>query len=384
MKRPITSVIALSLIGVAAFTAQAGATPASDEGGAVITFARASASTPASGRVWYVVGRDALGSGQDDTPPAGWDPSVPAEDDDPNYAGNDQWVDDGYDLPASLPDSEYGRLQILQAAGLASGGSYEAALQQLELAFMFAGREQWVRNVSGVGVEDEPALWDVSMESVRSEPNAERLLLGRTIAVEEERGLQAVHDDLSYWESLVPAWAPRVRDELAARGIPFSVELLASPELNLTDPSKPLFPKNTTPTSLFQVGVLQRGERAYLRSLTAEELMLQVWPAYWRYYHRPAGAPVPDDLRAGLTFGSPVRLDDGTYLRSPLMSSDSYLRWLAYGYPGDRVDPKAGGLLDGIDGFGVTARFSGAWEKYAPWNLDEATITRYETLLAGN
>jgi hypothetical protein len=195
--------------------------------------------------------------------------------------------------------------------------------------------------VSGVGVEDEPRLWDVSMQSVVHDEHAQELLLGRTLAAAEYRSPQAAFDDLSYWETLVPEWAPRVRDELAARGVPFAVELLASPEINLSDPSKPLFGKGEAPSSLFQLGVLQDGENDFLRSVSAEELMLEVWPDYWRYFHRPAGSPVPADLRAGMTFGSPVLQDDGTYLRSPVMSTNSYMRWLAYGYPGYTVDETA-------------------------------------------
>ena len=34
-------------------------------------------------------------------------------------------------------------------------------------------------------------------------------------------------------------------------------------------------------------------------------------------------------------------------------------------------------------GYGSIFYFTGAFEKFAPWNLDEATINRYDLLLAG-
>lgn len=382
MKPFRTSAVALSLLAWAALAGAAGAAPSSGgEDGAVYAFARA-ATSDGGERVWYVLGgRAPLGDSTGDEIPDDWDPN--ADDGGVDGEGYD-WVDDGYDLPDSIPADDFSRMRILQGAGLVGGGTYASALRQLELPFMFAGREQWVRNLSGQGVEDEQRLWDVAMESIRHEWNAERLLLGRTIAVGEERSPQAAFDDLGYWETLVPDWASAVRDDLAAEGIPFSVELLSSPQINLTDPSKPLFGKGEMPGSLFQLGVLQEGENDYLRSVSAEELMREVWPSYWRYYHRPAGSPVPDDLRAGLTFGSPVLQADGTYLRSPVMSTNSYMRWLAYGYPGYNVDEDVDGLM-GYDpgGFGPNFYFVGSFERFAPWNLDDATIARYETLLAG-
>jgi hypothetical protein len=373
------SVIALTLLAWAVVAAPAGAMPSSGGDGTVLTFSRATAS-PAIARVWHVLGgRELLD--EDDDIPADWNPGD--EPDNGEEQGSDPFFDD-YELPSSIPASDFERVRILQGAGLTGAGTLRDALQDLELPFIFAGREQWVRNVTGVGVEDEPSLWDVSMQSVVHDEHAQQLLLGRTLAAAEYRSPQAAFDDLSSWQNLVPEWAPRVRDQLAARGIPFAVELLASPEINLNDPSKPLFDKGETPGSLFQLGVLQDGENVYLRSVSAEELMLEVWPDYWRYFHRPAGSPVPPDLRAGMTFGSPVLQADGTYLRSPVMSSDSYMRWLAYGYPGYTVEEDAASLM-GFDptGSGSIFYFTGAFEKYAPWNLDEATINRYDLLLAG-
>jgi hypothetical protein len=374
------SAIALTLLAWAAVAAApAGATPSSGGGDdTVLTFSRATAS-PAIARVWHVLGgRELLG--EDDEIPEDWNPGDESE------SGGDESDElyDDYELPSSIPDSDYERVRILQDAGLTGAGTLRDALQALELPYIFAGREQWVRNVTGVGVDGEPSLWDVSMQSIVHDEHAQELLLGRTVAAAEYRSPQAAFDDLTYWQKLVPEWAPRVRDELEARGIPFAVELLASPQINLTDPSKPLFGKNEAPGSLFQLGVLQDGEHDFLRSISAEELMLEVWPAYWRYFHRPAGSPVPDDLRAGMTFGSPVLQADGTYLRSPLMSSEGYMRWLAYGYPGYKVDEDAESLMDfDPTGYGSIFYFTGSFEKFAPWNLDEDTLNRFQLLLAG-
>ncbi len=163
----------------------------------------------------------------------------------------------------------------------------------------------------------------------------------------------------------VPEWAPRVRDALAEQGIPFSAELLSSAEVNISDAARPLFPLGAHPSSLFGLGVLEAGENAFLRSLSAEELMLQVWPLYYRYYHRAAGASVPAGLEPGLSFGNQQRVTceagtDGciegwTFQFSPVRSSDAYARWLAYGFPGaDGEGQHNGYVVD--DGLGWAYR----------------------------
>jgi hypothetical protein len=246
---------------------------------------------------------------------------------------------------ASLPQDEAGQLGLLKRAGLASAGAatLAEALRELELPFMFAGREQWVRNLTRSGDEVvDPRLRNVSMESPLSDPNALRMLLGRARqAVNQGRDLAG---DVSMWKDLVPEWAERVRDELSAQGVPFSIELLASPEINLHDASKPLFAAGAHPKSLVGLGVDQAGESAFLRSLSAEELLTQVWPLYWQYNHRAAGAPVPPGFEAGLTFGSPVQRSDGTFVRSPIMETEVYKRWAALGFPGD---PTQNGVVRG-------------------------------------
>jgi hypothetical protein len=189
----------------------------------------------------------------------------------------------------------------------------------------------------------------------------------------------------------VPEWAPRVRDALAEQGIPFSAELLASSEVNVSDAARPLFPLGAHPSSLFGLGVLEAGENAFLRSLSAEELMLQAWPLYYRYYHRAAGAAVPAGLEAGLTFGTSLRvacdagtpgcIDGWTLQFSPVRSSDAYMRWLAYGFPGAGGDGQHDGYVVD-DGLGwaykpLTGEFfkvsDGSGSPYDAWrrmNLD--------------
>jgi len=244
-------------------------------------------------------------------------------------------------LAGSLPTDDAGKLALLHQAGLATDATtLQDALKELELPFMFAGREQWVENQGRKTDGIDPKLQNVSMGDIVTEPNALNLLLGRAHdAVAQGKSLA---DDFKYWQSLVPSWAPGVRDTLAAQNIPFSVELLASPEINLTDPSKPLFDKGAHPSSLAQLGVDQQGEQAFLRSLSAQELMTQIWPLYYQYYHRPAGSPIPAGFEAGLTFGSGVIGADGTLTHSPIMDTDAYKRWSAYGQPGT----DGGGWID--------------------------------------
>ncbi len=394
MRKSVTSVFTLAAVGCAALAATvspAGAAPTSS----TVTFTRSLAAGPTSslgettgnGRIFYLVfgnSRTLFGSSEDDgdegvdsgagvTAPDDSDPNIetPYDESDLQEAIN------------SIPSDPEGQFRILLLSGLADGSfSYGDALTSLELPFMFAGREQWVRNLEGVGVDLEPRLWDVTMQSIQDETNARVLLLGRATAL-AERGLSSA-DDLGYWQSLVPSWAPRVRDELARQGVPFSVELLADPDINISDPSQPLFPKNAAPLSLFQLGVLQDGENAFLRSLSAEELMLQVWPAYYRYFHRAAGAAVADDLLGGMTLGSPLLLTNGTFLRSPMAQAPVYQRWVRYGAPGETtgLDPKK--ALEAFQKLEASSLlFTGDYSLFAPTQLSPDVLTRYATLVQG-
>jgi hypothetical protein len=352
MRRPAKAALAITLVTSAALALQAGVAAAASGGDKVVTFTRATAVQAASSstRIWTVF-RGTLGDVTDTGD--GGDVDIPT-------------------LPTDLPRDAVGRLQLLHAAGLATDAdTLDAAVKELELPFMFAGREQWVMNLTSPdGAAADPRLWNVSMESPSQDPASMRLLLGRAAWSIEAR--QPMADDVAYWDSLVPDWAPQVRDSLAARGIPFSVELLASPEMEIYDATKPLYAQNAHPSSLFQLGSSQAGENAFLRSLSAEELMDTVYPMYYRTYHRAAGAPLPDDLAPGLTFGNVLRescsdntangcVDGVRYRHSPLMDTDAYKVWQAYGTPG--VDSN-GFIVDWQTGYGYNP-LTGAFQKVA-------------------
>lgn len=358
MRRPAKAALAIILVTCAALALQAGVASAAQSGksGAVVVFTRNPVVSPSnSTRVWSVF-RGTLGEAEGD----GSDMQIP-------------------NLPTSLPSDSYGRLALLHAAGVATDAdTLAAAMNELELPFMFAGREQWVLNLSTPdGAATDPRLWNVSMESPVHDENSMRILLGRAAWAISERRTMA--DDVAYWESLVPKWAPKVRDDLAAKGIPFSVELLASPEVEIYDAGKPLFPKNTHPVSMFQLGSYEAGENAFLRSTSAEELMEAIYPMYYRIHHRPAGMPMPDDLQPGLTFGNILReacsentangcINGVRYRHSPVMYTDAYLRWVAYGTPGD--PDHNGYVLDWQTGWAynpLTGQFFKADDPGNPW-----------------
>jgi hypothetical protein len=330
--------LALSLATCAAVFLAAGPAAASPGEGRVVTFNRAATWAAPTERTWYVVtGRTTFD--EDDT----GEYEIPT-------------------LPTNLPASSVGRLSLLHSAGVAlDAETLEEALQELELPFMFAGREQWVRNLTTAdGAAGDSRLWNVSMQSPLQDESSLRILLGRAAWAAGERGTMA--DDVAYWESLVPDWAPEVRDQLAAEGYPFSLELLASPEVQF-DRSQPLFAKGSAPASLFGLGVLQGGENAFLRSMGADQVLLELWPLYYRYHHRAAGAPVPEGLEAGLTFGTLTQescdaedangcIDGVRYRRSAVTDTYAYGAWTAYGMPGVVGDSQRNGyILDNLTGW---------------------------------
>jgi hypothetical protein len=361
MRRPAKAALTIVLATCAALALQVGvasAAPTSGKGGRVVVFTRGAAFTPStSTRVWSVF-RGTLGDVTDEGD--GSDQQIPV-------------------LPTSLPSDSYGRLALLHAAGVATDADTLAgALDELELPFMFAGREQWVLNLTTPdGAASDPRLWNVSMESPVHDQNSMRILLGRAAwAVSERRSMA---DDVSYWQSLVPTWAPKVRDELAAQGIPFSVELLASPDVEVMDGGEPLFPRNAHPVSLFQLGSYEAGENAFLRSLSSQELMSSIYPMYYRIHHRPAGAPIPDELMPGLTFGNVIRescsedtangcIDGVRYRHSPVMDTDAYQRWVAYGTPG--YPERNGYILDWQTGWGYNPLTGAFFKAEDPGNAN--------------
>ena len=263
-------------------------------------------------------------------------------------------------------------------------GSLQDVLKQLDLAGSFAGVEQWRRNVTGRQdeVAADPALQNVAMTSASGDMNTLRRYVNEMVDM-----LETGKNPQEVWakrNALVPAWAPKVYDDLAAQGVTWSTELFSSPSINYTDASKPLFAQGQHPASLIGLTGLQQGEESVYRGASAAELMAQMYPAYFRYAHRPAGAPVPEDLQAGMTLGSPVLTSAG-YIKSPLTATNIYQRDLALGQPG--VDP----ALSGMDAASLLATGGGqeyfkpgAWgEQFAPWNLDPDTLARLQAALYG-
>ncbi len=195
-----------------------------------------------------------------------------------------------FDYP---PQTEEGWLAVLKFAGT-DASTLDEALYQETLPFVFSGIRQWRHNLAGEfsAVTGNPALQNVSVYSPLASPESQRLFLNSVLDMLAGFGARRTREILSAREELVPEWAWSVQEAL--RPLPFHGELLMSPEINL-GPEPPLFTEGQ-PLSLFQLGVLQAGERAKLAKLSAPELMLRVWPAYYAYYHRPAGAPVPEEF----------------------------------------------------------------------------------------
>ena len=204
-------------------------------------------------------------------------------------------------------------------------------VKELELGFVFAGIEQWRRNLAGDPINERTEAWltHVSFQNP-SYDSPTRVLLENSMTLFRKRRKAAMIE--AKRGALVPDWAHAVQIMLDAKGIPFTGDLISSPEIDLSG-FAPLFPKGARPVSLFSLTGFQAGESGFYRSLSVVELMVEIYPLYWRYYHRPAGAPVPPEMLAGFAFGSPVLMPDGTYLRSPVMSTAAYERWSASGQP---------------------------------------------------
>lgn len=276
------------------------------------------------------------------------------------------------------PQTEAGKLLYLNMAYGGSWLSVEQAIDDLELPFEFASIAQSNANYGGnfAEVESNCALQNVIPTDHTDPEKFERFVITRaeSALANGPEGKAALQGYLATWRSFVPDWAAEVKASLEAQGIPFTGELLRSPGMNLTDPSKPLF--FSSAPSLFSLGSLHTGELTWLRSLTARQLMEQVWPFVFRYYHRGAGQPVPDDLKAGLTFGGGVWLDcdDGLenrcvagkkLLRSPLTELDVYETWGRFDQLDGGNDPQA-----------LIARIEAS-------DLDANTKSRYIAIVGG-
>lgn len=198
----------------------------------------------------------------------------------------------------------------------------EEATRALDLGYGFAGLEQWRQNVGGIPVSEagDPALLNVSMESAASdEPSFQRLWnylfdVGPARAREIVAGRQA----------LVPGWAQAAYDDVTGQGVEWNVSMLSDPAVNYRDPTKPLFAEGSHPSSLWPVSFGGAGEEGWLRSLSAEQLMREVFPTFWRSRNDP-------EFRAAnaenMAFGSGPQ---SVYRQSP-----SYQTYAALGHPGD-------------------------------------------------
>ena len=222
--------------------------------------------------------------------------------------------------------------QFLAATGVAD-------FSTLILREIFAGREQWVRNLEGRGGNSLPlSLRNVSFALDR---NTARLMVGEAanfVDCNKAAQLKTIWRERAQF---VPGWAAGLFSgswqTLIDGKISFGIELLAAPGINMSG-EPPLFAVGQAPISLFSFGVLQDGERCFLRSVGAKDLMSVLWPIYAAIYHRPAGSPIPAGYEAGLTFGSPVWQGGNSYLRSPVMSTELYRSWAAAGYPCEDED----------------------------------------------
>lgn len=189
----------------------------------------------------------------------------------------------------------------------------EPQIKRLELGFIFAGIQQYRRNLTGnlINAKAEPWLTNVSFQNPRYDPPT-RVLLENSM--EDFRAHRKAKRVLVERNKLIPLWAPMVRAKLDEQKIPFTGDLLWSPEINL-DGVSPLYGPGVRPISLFNLTMGQQGESDFYGSINAIELMMTIFPLYWRYYHRPANSPAP---WPGVTFGQPG---------NPIVATDLYKRW---------------------------------------------------------
>lgn len=287
------------------------------------------------------------------------------------------------------PNTFYSNPQALSKVLALGGftGSLDEQIRQALLSQTFAGRQQWVNNTTGQPLTPE-------LEDVRTAMDipAMNMIIGK-IQQEYEAG----RDPAALFQQrqqYVPQWAgatlPQgqgsMLDQLkgvSQRGASlYDIGPLMSPEINLYDPSKPLFDANAHPTSLFNLTGLQSGEESLYRTMTAEEFMRNVMPAYNAYYNRPAGSPVPHGLESGLTFGSPYTdPTTGQTFRSPIMSTPEYQRYQAYGYPRPPDNNKPGVYGADPNAAGPLTGWAGWTSPYSPQNVDPTFLARVMALL---
>jgi hypothetical protein len=351
-------------------------------------------------------------------------------------------VTPGY-MPANYtPQTDAGALYMINLRTGSNYATLEEAKAAEQLKYQLAGVNQYVgnqeANVGGGGspARGHPELQNVSMQGFSDMPSWLRYinsLTGGTTA-----GQTAVSQARA---EMVPEWLPGVQAEAMAGGMPYlPLELFGSPGMDINrDPSEPLYGAGVNPASMIGLTGGQAGENAFYRSLSAEELLREIAPLYWSYYHRGAGEPVPAGMEAGMMFGSPIYnagpntsqgASTGTYTESPIkgmtgrpqqigagtlaaeglqgetdpyelgrqLAGGLYNRWSAYGYPGTGSQSTVGGpLFDPstgqtdqyrIDpfsgGYGADPYFADFWAEpnFQPWqSLDPETLQRLMALM---
>ena len=166
--------------------------------------------------------------------------------------------------------------------------------------FALAGLQQYRLNMAGEGGDKlPPAFTDVTYAplnwDLKRSRQARQLFQNR--AADRRK---TSRDDLKLWNGLmestgVAKWIDDVLEELDDQGVPFGIELLTSPEVNLSNKG-PLY-DGDVPQSLMPVA---GNNREMLRHVPVAKLMTTVWPLQYRFNHRPAGEPAPPGFEDGL------------------------------------------------------------------------------------
>lgn len=170
-----------------------------------------------------------------------------------------------------------------------------------DVPFAFAGLQQYRLNMTGQGGDSlPPAYRDVTYAplnwDLRRSRQARQLFQNRAEARKKKS-----QGDLKVWNDFldssgVSKWIDDVLEELDDQGVPFGVELLTSPGVNLSN-SGPLYEGDDLPQSLMPVA---GNNRETLRHVPVARLMTVAWPLQYRFNHRPAGAPAPPGFEDGL------------------------------------------------------------------------------------
>lgn len=205
------------------------------------------------------------------------------------------------------------------------------ATRALDLGYGFAGVEQWRRNLGGEKVTEagDPALLNVSMGSAATDRSSFRRLFNYLFDVGPARAREIV----AQRQALVPEWGQRAYDAVTGSGANWSTDFLGDPGINYRDPSKPLFEAGYHPASLWGVSGGQAGEEGWLRSLSAEQLLSEVFPTFWKSRNDPA---FREANQGNVAFGSGPN--------SLYRQTDSYKTYSALGHPGD---PTMRGVVHG-------------------------------------